>query len=111
MGEEPLNESQDASPKAVLICGLGLLGQHCAVVLKELGIPVYGLHDAESTSWEVMASPHVLDRLTLGDCRRHSALEEAGLDRAGPFCSQPLTSVQTSAEHWLPVPSIPMSGW
>lgn len=74
-----MNETQDASPKAVLICGLGLLGQHCAVVLKELGIPVYGLHDAEPTSWEVKAVPQALDRLTIGDCRRHSVLEQAGI--------------------------------
>jgi len=74
-----LNESQDASPKAVLICGLGLLGQHCAVVLKELGIPVYGLHDVEPASWETEGVSQALDRFTIGDCRRHSALEQAGI--------------------------------
>ena len=74
-----MNQSQDASPKAVLICGLGLLGQHCAVVLKELGIPVYGLHDVEPTSWETEGVSEALDRLTVGDCRRHSALERAGI--------------------------------
>lgn len=78
-GEEPLKESQDASPKAVLICGLGLLGQHCALVLRELGIPVYGLDDAEPTCWEVKTVPQALERLTIGDCRRHSALEQAGI--------------------------------
>src|SRR5262249_46832655 len=78
-GEEPLSEFQDASPRAVLICGLGMLGQHCAVLLKELGIPVYGLHDVERTSWEAADIPHVVDRFTIGDCRRHSALESAGI--------------------------------
>lgn len=74
-----MTETQDASPKAVLICGLGLLGQHCALVLKELGIPVYGLDDAQPTSWEVKTVPQSLDRFTVGDCRRHAALEEAGI--------------------------------
>jgi Trk K+ transport system NAD-binding subunit len=48
-------------------------------VLKELGIPVYGLHDAEPTSWETEGVTQALDRFTLGDCRRHSALERAGI--------------------------------
>jgi Trk K+ transport system NAD-binding subunit len=74
-----LEESRDASPKAVLVCGLGLLGQHCAVVLKELGVPVYGLHEAERTSWETEGMPHALDRFTAGDYRRHSVLERAGI--------------------------------
>src|SRR6266545_1117168 len=79
VAEEPLNEFQDPSPKAVLICGLGRLGQHCAVLLRELGIPVFGLHDVERNSWEVEDMPHLLDRFTVGDCRRHSALERAGV--------------------------------
>jgi voltage-gated potassium channel Kch len=60
-------------------CGLGRIGQHCAVVLKELGIPVYSLHDVQLTSWETEGVPQVLDRFTIGDCRRHSTLEQAGL--------------------------------
>lgn len=34
-----MNELSPQAPKAVLICGLGQLGQHCAIQLKELGIP------------------------------------------------------------------------
>jgi Trk K+ transport system NAD-binding subunit len=74
-----LSEFQDSSPKAVLICGLGRLGQHCAVLLKELGIPVYGLHDGEQKFWETEPISQVLDRYTVGDLRRHSALEQAGI--------------------------------
>jgi Trk K+ transport system NAD-binding subunit len=58
---------------------MGRLGQHCAVLLKELGIPVFGLHDIEPKSWETEGLAHVLDRFTLGDCRRHAVLERAGI--------------------------------
>jgi Trk K+ transport system NAD-binding subunit len=74
-----LNESQTASGQTVLICGLGRLGQHCAVLLKELGVPVFGLTDIALVP-EVEGMPGLLDRLTVGDCRRHSALEEAGIN-------------------------------
>jgi hypothetical protein len=60
-------------------------------VLKELGIPVYGLHDAEPTSWEVQAIPQALDRFTMGDCRRHSALLHnccSGTTRGGWHANQ-----------------------
>src|SRR6516162_9112379 len=69
----------ESSGSAVLICGLGRLGEHCAVLLKELGIPVYGLHDREQTYWEADTMPQILDRLTVGDCRRQAALREAGI--------------------------------
>src|SRR5262249_12420220 len=59
--------------------GLGRLGQHCAAVLKELSIPVYGLHASAEKSWESEGGAHKLDRLTVGDFRRHTALEQAGI--------------------------------
>lgn len=74
-----MNEFQNSSPKPVLVCGLGRLGQHCAVLLKELGIPVYGLHDNEPKFWESRPMSEVLDRYTVGDVRRHAALEQAGI--------------------------------
>jgi Trk K+ transport system NAD-binding subunit len=69
----------DPFTNAVLICGLGRLGAQCAVLLKELGIPVYGLHDRETIDWEAEGTPQMLDRLSFGDCRRHSALQQAGI--------------------------------
>jgi len=47
---------------------LGRLGQHCAVLLKELGIPVFGLNDVEIGSWDLAGMSQALDRLTIGDC-------------------------------------------
>ena len=75
----PVDESRTSAPEAVLICGMGRLGQHCAVLLKELGIPVFGLNQAELKSLDTEDVPKLLDRFTIGDCRRHSALEAAGV--------------------------------
>lgn len=66
-------------PQPVLICGLGRLGQHCAVLLKELGIPVFGMDAVERNTWELEGLPQLFGRYTVGDGRRHSALERAGL--------------------------------
>jgi hypothetical protein len=48
-------------------------------VLKELGVPVYGLHYLERTSWETPGMPQVLDRFTAGDYRRRAVLDQAGI--------------------------------
>jgi Trk K+ transport system NAD-binding subunit len=75
-----VNDAHDLATQPVLICGLGLLGQHCAAVLKELAIPVFGVHDVERHSWDIEGVPDLLDRFTVGDCRRHSVLERAGIE-------------------------------
>jgi len=74
-----MNDSPTPSVEAVLICGMGRLGRHCAVLLKELRIPVFGLNEAELTTVDAEGMPELLDRFTVGDCRRHSVLEEAGV--------------------------------
>jgi Trk K+ transport system NAD-binding subunit len=74
-----VGEQQDPSPKAVLICGLGRLGQHCAALLKELGVPVFGLDHTEPRSWDIEHVPQMLDRFVVGDCRRDSVLKQAGI--------------------------------
>ena len=61
-----MHEHPEASANAVLICGLGRLGEHCAALLKELQVPVYGLHDREQTYWEIEGMPQMLDRLSVG---------------------------------------------
>jgi Trk K+ transport system NAD-binding subunit len=78
-GEELLNQPQDSSPDAVLVCGLGRLGQHCALLLKELKVPVFGLQDVERKSWQIEGMPRLLDRFTIGDFRLHESLERAGI--------------------------------
>jgi len=58
---------------------MGRLGQHCAVLLKEMGIPVFALSDADLQNPDTEGMPQLLDRFTIGDCRRHSVLEKAGV--------------------------------
>src|SRR5262245_19760633 len=58
---------------------MGQLGQHCAVLLKELGIPVFAINDIELSPFDTDAMSLLPDRITIGDCRRHSVLEEAGI--------------------------------
>src|SRR5271165_121485 len=65
-----------SNPHAVLICGLGRLGQRCAVILKELGLTVHGIEDTRRVHWETAGFPDLLDTFTAGDCRRHKTLEE-----------------------------------
>jgi Trk K+ transport system NAD-binding subunit len=74
-----VNDSSTVVGDAILICGLGRLGQHCASLLKDLGIPVFGLNDAQVKEWEVEGGRGIFDSVTIGDCRRHAALEEAGV--------------------------------
>jgi S-adenosylhomocysteine hydrolase len=73
-----LEESRTALGQAVLICGLGRLGQHCAFLLKELGVPVFGLTDVELVP-EVEGMPALLDRLTVADSRRQARAARAAL--------------------------------
>src|SRR5271165_2581730 len=68
-----------SNPHAVLICGLGRLGQRCAVILKELGLTVHGIEDTRRVHWETAGFPDILDSFTFGDCRRHKTLEKGGV--------------------------------
>jgi Trk K+ transport system NAD-binding subunit len=62
---------------AVLVCGLGSLGQYCVSVLKEFGVTVHGIEVLEKRHWEMPELPELLDSLTVGDCRQSSILEQA----------------------------------
>ncbi len=60
-----------------LVCGLGSLGQYCAIVLKEFGVKVSGIDRRESVDWEVPELPDLLDEFRIGDCRQIKVLEGA----------------------------------
>lgn len=62
-----------------LVCGLGSLGQHCVVALKEFGVRVNGINLAEPEQWEIPRLPELLDRLIVGDARQASVLERADI--------------------------------
>jgi Trk K+ transport system NAD-binding subunit len=59
------------------VCGLGSLGQHCVVALKEFGVSVIAINKVQPQDWEIPNLPNLLDELLLGDCRRSDVLERA----------------------------------
>jgi Trk K+ transport system NAD-binding subunit len=60
-----------------LICGLGSLGQHCVVALKEFEVGLIAIDRVQPPSWEIATIPDLLDNLIWGDCRHKSVLEQA----------------------------------
>ncbi|MDY7012806.1 MAG: NAD-binding protein [Cyanobacteriota bacterium] len=69
MSSQPLNQ--------FLVCGLGGLGQHCVVALKEFGAGVIAIEQELPTTWEIPNLLELLDDLIVGDCRQDSILENA----------------------------------
>jgi Trk K+ transport system NAD-binding subunit len=63
-----------------LICGLGSLGQHCVVALKEFEVGTIAIDRVEPSSWEIANIPDLLDSAIWGDCRHKSVLEGAKID-------------------------------
>ena len=60
-----------------LVCGMGSLGQHCVLALKQFGVSVIAIEQIAPPSWELPAEIDLLDRLIIGDCRQHHILEQA----------------------------------
>ncbi len=63
----------------VMICGLGSLGQHCAVQLKEFGVRVTGIEQNLDKDWQLPAVVRLFDQIWQGDCRHTEWLEKAGV--------------------------------
>ena len=64
-----------------LVCGLGSLGQHCVVALKEFGVSVIAIEQNTYQSWEIPNLPQLLDELIIGDCRQNNVLEQAKITK------------------------------
>jgi Trk K+ transport system NAD-binding subunit len=62
-----------------LVCGLGSLGQHCVVALKEFNVSVIAIECSIPTSWEIPYLSSLLNNLIVGDCRQKTCLEKANL--------------------------------
>ncbi len=62
-----------------LVCGLGVLGQHCVAILKDYGVAVSTISDVKPKNWELPEIPNLLDKLVIGDCRLASVLEQANI--------------------------------
>jgi Trk K+ transport system NAD-binding subunit len=60
-----------------LICGLGSLGQHCVVALKEFEVGLIAIDRVQPPIWDIANIPELVDNLVWGDCRHKSVLEQA----------------------------------
>jgi Trk K+ transport system NAD-binding subunit len=60
-----------------LICGLGSLGQHCVVALKEFEVGLIAIDRVQPSNWDIANIPELVDNLIWGDCRHKSVLEQA----------------------------------
>jgi Trk K+ transport system NAD-binding subunit len=88
-----------------LICGLGSLGQHCVVALKEFEVGVIAIEQIKPQSWDIANIPDLLDNSIWGDCRHKSVLEQAkiGQCRAALLLT---TNEQTNIETALAIREI-----
>ncbi len=88
-----------------LICGLGSLGQHCVVALKEFEVGLITIEQIQPQNWEIANIPDLLDNSIWGDCRRKSVLEQAkiGQCRAALILT---TNEQTNIETALAIRQI-----
>ncbi len=64
-----------------LVCGLGSLGQHCVLCLKEFGVKVTAIEQIRLPAWEIPSLSGLLDDLIIGDCRQVDILERAKITR------------------------------
>lgn len=60
-----------------LVLGLGSLGQHCVLALKEFGVRVVGIEAQAPTEWELPEVRLLLDELVLGDMCQDQTLHQA----------------------------------
>lgn len=85
-----------------LICGLGSLGQHCVVALKEFEVGLIAIDRVQPQSWEIANIPDLIEESIWGDCRHKSVLERAkiGQCRAALILT---TNEQTNIETALAI--------
>lgn len=74
-----LNISDSNIKDHVMICGLGSLGQHCAIQLKQFGVRVTAIELNLAKDWQIPSVVHLFDQIWQGDCRQTEWLEKAGV--------------------------------
>lgn len=72
-----LASTSQAGLDRFLVCGLGSVGQHCVIALKEFGISVSAIETVKPQTWEIPNIPNLLEDLIIGDCRQPEVLEQA----------------------------------
>jgi Trk K+ transport system NAD-binding subunit len=65
---------------AVLVCGLGRLGQHCLAALRAFDVPLRALDLQLPATWHVAERPLPLESIATGDCRSTEQLRRAGAE-------------------------------
>ncbi len=75
-----MGEHQSGTDERFLVCGLGGLGQHCIVALKQFGVKVVGIELVQPNSWRIPNVDKLLDELIIGDCRQNSVFERAKIE-------------------------------
>ncbi len=60
-----------------LVCGLGSLGQHCILALKEFGVKTIAIDLVSPKTWELPKVANLVDDLIIGDCRQNDILHQA----------------------------------
>ncbi len=76
-----MGEHQTTTYERFLVCGLGGLGQHCIVALKQFGVEVVGIELVQPKSWRIPGVDKLLSELIIGDCRQNSTFERAKIER------------------------------
>ncbi|MBP5974062.1 NAD-binding protein [Brasilonema sp. CT11] len=64
-----------------LVCGLGSLGQHCVVALKQFEVSVIAIDKKPPEDWEIPHLENLLDTLVIGDCRQISVIQQAKIQQ------------------------------
>lgn len=68
-------------PAVFLVLGLGSLGQHCVLALKEFGVPVIGIESHKPQDWELPEVSTSIDQLVIGDICHDVCLRQAQVER------------------------------
>ncbi|MEM6399525.1 MAG: NAD-binding protein [Cyanobacteria bacterium P01_D01_bin.116] len=76
-----MGENKSTVDERFLVCGLGGLGQHCVVALKQFGVEVVGIDLVKPKSWRIPGIDNLIDELIIGDCRQNSVFERAQIER------------------------------
>lgn len=79
--EPESHQIEQPKPDQFLVCGLGSLGQHCVVSLKEFGVKVSAINLRKLEEWETANLSDLLEDLIIGDCRQATVLEQAKIRR------------------------------
>lgn len=80
--ETPIDNSQTRQKlDSFIVCGLGNLGQHCIIALKEFGIKIIGIEQTPPQYWEIPNVLQSLDELIIGDCRESAILRQASIEQ------------------------------